>query len=65
MLRGTPDMDIVPNDEKNIRRAIRTGISEALNSYYSDLLKDPIPSRLTELSRRLDEGNNAYSEKQE
>jgi hypothetical protein len=57
-------MEIVPNDEKNIRRAIWTGISEALNSYYGDLLKDPIPSRLTELSRRLVAPNEADGEEQ-
>src|ERR1700757_3458067 len=47
--RGTPDMEVVPTDEKNVRRAIRTGVSDALRSYYGDLLKETIPSRLTDL----------------
>jgi hypothetical protein len=58
-------MEIVPTDEKNVRHAIRTGVGEALRSYYGDLLKEPIPSRLTDLLRRLDEPDRAYSEKQE
>jgi hypothetical protein len=63
--RGTPDMEVVPTYEKNVRRAIRTGVSDALCSYYGDLLKETIPSRLTDLLRRLDETDKAYSEKQE
>jgi hypothetical protein len=42
-------MEVVPTDEKNVRRAIRTGVSDALRSYYGDLLKETIPSRLTDL----------------
>jgi hypothetical protein len=53
--RGTPDMDVVPTDEKNVRRTIRTGVSDALRSHYGDVLKETIPTRLTELSERLDE----------
>jgi hypothetical protein len=63
--RGTPDMEVVPTDEKNVRRAIRTGVGDALRSYYGDLLKETIPSRLTDLLLRLDEPDKAYSEKQE
>ena len=48
-------MEIVPTDEKNVRRAIRTGIGDTLRSYYGDLLKEGIPGRLTDLLRHLDE----------
>jgi hypothetical protein len=59
-------MEIVPTDEKNVRRAVQTGISKALRSYYyGGLLKEPIPSHLTDLLRRLDEPDKAYSKKQE
>jgi hypothetical protein len=57
-------MEVVPTYEKDVRRAIRTGVSDALRSYYGDLLKET-PSRLTDLLRRLDETDKAYSEKQE
>ena len=65
VLRGTQVMEIVPTDEKNVRRAIRTGVGEALCCYYGELLKEPIPGRLTDLLRRLDEPKKAYPEKQE
>jgi hypothetical protein len=44
--RGTPDMEVVSTDEKNIRRAIRIGVGEALGSYYGEVLKlkESIPS---------------------
>jgi hypothetical protein len=58
-------MEVVPIDEKNVRRAIRTGVGDALRSYYGDPLKETIPTRLTDLWRRLDELDKAYSEKQE
>jgi hypothetical protein len=53
--RGTPEMEVVPTDENNVRRAIRIGIGDTLRSYYGDLSKEVIPSRLTDLLRRLDE----------
>ena len=65
MSRGGPDMEVVAIDEKNARRAIRTGIGEALRSYYGDLLKEPIPSHLADLLLRLDEPDKTYSEKRE
>ena len=40
------------NDEKNVRQAIRTGVGDALRSYYGYLLKEPIPSRLNNFLRR-------------
>jgi Anti-sigma factor NepR len=48
-------MDVVPTDEKNVRRAIRTGVGDALRSHYGDVLKEIIPTRLTELLEHLDE----------
>jgi hypothetical protein len=53
--RGTPDMEKVLTDEEKVHRAIRTGVGEALRSYYRGLLEEPMPSRLTDLLRRLDE----------
>jgi Anti-sigma factor NepR len=58
-------MDIVPTDEKNVRRAIRTGVGDALRSYYGDALKETVPSRFSDLLRRLDELDKAYPENQE
>jgi Anti-sigma factor NepR len=55
VLRGTPDMDVVPTDEKNVRQAIRTGVSDALRNHYGDVLKEAIPNRLTELLEHLNE----------
>ena len=52
---GRPDMEVVPTDENNVRRAIRIGIGDAIRSYYGDLLKEGIPNRLTDLLRCLDE----------
>jgi hypothetical protein len=63
--RGTPGMQVLPYDEKHLRRTVRTGIGDALRSYYGELLKEAIPSRLTELLRRFDELSQAYSENQE
>jgi hypothetical protein len=63
--RGTPDMEIVPTDEKNVRRAIRTAIGDTLGKYYGDPLGQTIPRRLSDLLRRLDEPDKAYSEKEE
>jgi hypothetical protein len=63
VLRGTPDMEVVPTDEKNVRRAIRTGIGAALRSYYDDVLKEGIPERLTDLLRRREETDGACSQK--
>jgi Anti-sigma factor NepR len=54
-LRGTPNMDVVPTDEKNVRRAIRTGVGDALRNHYRDVLKEAIPTRLTELLEHLNE----------
>jgi hypothetical protein len=62
--RGTPDMEVVRTDEKHVRQAIRTGVGEALRNYYDDHLKEPIPGRLTNLLRRLDELTKS-SEEQE
>jgi hypothetical protein len=64
-LHGTPTMEIVLTNDKNVRQAIRTAIGNVLRSYYSSLLKEPMPSRLIALLRRLDELDKAYSEKQE
>jgi hypothetical protein len=58
-------MEVVATDEKNVRRAIRTGIGEALRSYYGDLSKEPVPGHLADLLLRLDEPDKAYFEKQE
>jgi Anti-sigma factor NepR len=63
--RGTPDMQVVPYDEQHVRRAIRTVIGNALRNSYGELLKEAIPSRLTELLRRFDEPDRGYSEAQE
>jgi hypothetical protein len=52
---GRPDMEVLPTDENNVRRAIRIEIGDALRSYYGDLLKEGIPNRLTDLLRCLDE----------
>jgi hypothetical protein len=62
---GTPDMEIVPTDEKSVRRAIRIVIGDALGGYYGDPLRETIPSRFSDLLRRLDEPDKAYSEKEE
>jgi hypothetical protein len=48
-------MDVVPTDEKNVRRTIRTGVGDALRNHYGDVLKEPIPTRLTELLKHLNE----------
>jgi hypothetical protein len=55
VLRVTPDMDVVSTDEKNVRRAIRTGVGDALRNHYGDVLKEAIPTRLTEPLEQLDE----------
>jgi hypothetical protein len=55
VLRGTPDMNVVPTDEKNVRRAIRTGVGDALRNHYGDVLKEAIPTHLTELLEHLNE----------
>jgi Anti-sigma factor NepR len=47
-------MDVAPTDEKNVRRAIRTGVGDGLRSYYGDVSKEIIPTRLTELLEHLD-----------
>ena len=52
---GRPDMEVLPTDENNVRRAIRIEIGDAVRSYYGDLLKEGIPNRLTDLLRCLDE----------
>ena len=48
-------MEVVPNDEKSIRRAIQAGIGKALRSYYADVLNERVASRVTDLLWRLDE----------
>jgi hypothetical protein len=48
-------MNVVPTDEKNVRRAIRTAVGDALRNHYGDVLKEAIPSRLTELLEHLNE----------
>jgi len=58
-------MQVVPYDEQHVRRAIRTVIGNALRSYYAELLKEAIPSRLAELLRRFDEPDRGCSETQE
>jgi hypothetical protein len=58
-------MEIVSTDENNVRRAIRVGIGDALGSYYGDLLKEGIPSRLTDLLRRLDEAQKGSFERED
>jgi hypothetical protein len=63
--RGTPYMEVVPTDENNVRRAIRIGIGDTLRSYYGDLLKEGIPSRLTDLLRRLDEPEKGSFERED
>jgi len=57
-------LEVVRTDEKNVRRSMRTGVGEALRDYYDDHLKEPIPGRLTNLLRRLDELTKS-SEEQE
>ena len=52
---GPRDMEVVPTDENNVRRAIRIGIGDALRRYYGDLLKEGIPNRLSHLLRCLDQ----------
>ena len=54
-LAGLPDMEVVPTDENNVRRAIRIGIGDALRSYYGKLLKEGIPNHLSHLLRCLDQ----------
>jgi hypothetical protein len=58
-------MEIVSTDENNVRRAIRIGIGDALGSYYGDFLKEGIPSRLTDLLRRLDEAQKGSFERED
>jgi hypothetical protein len=58
-------MEVVPTDEKNVRRAIRTAIGDTLGDYYGDPLGQTIPSRLSDLLRRLEEPDKAHSEKEE
>jgi Anti-sigma factor NepR len=62
---GTPATAIVATDEKktkNVRRAIRTGIDDTLRSFYGNLLKEAIPSRVTDLLQRLEEHESASAE---
>lgn len=35
--------------------SVRTGIGSALRSLHSDLLREPLPDRIAELLRQLDE----------
>jgi len=35
--------------------AVRTAIGTALRSFHSDVLREPLPDRIAELLRRLDE----------
>jgi Anti-sigma factor NepR len=57
-------MEIASTYDKNVSRAtLRTAIGNVLCSYYGYLVKEPMPSRLIDLLRRLDEPDEAYSEK--
>jgi len=35
--------------------SVRTGIGSALRSFHSDVLREPLPDRIVELLRQLDE----------
>jgi hypothetical protein len=57
-------MEIASTYDKKVSRAtLRTAIGNVLCSYYGYLLKEPMPSRLIDLLRRLDKPDEAYSEK--
>jgi hypothetical protein len=62
--RGTPDMEVVTTDEKMFVGPFGQA-SERPPQLLRRSLKEIIPSRLTDLLRRLDEPDNAYSEKQQ
>jgi hypothetical protein len=69
--RGVPyraallDMEVVRTDENNVRRTNRMRIGDTLRSYYGDLLKEGIPSRLIDLLWRLDEPEKGSFEKED
>jgi Anti-sigma factor NepR len=59
-------MKVVQTDgAERIRRANLKSVGNDLRGYYGDLLKEAIPSRLTDLLQRLDESTKGYSEKQD
>lgn len=59
-------MEIASTYDKNVcRAAVRTAIGNMLRTYYGYLLKEPKPSRLIDLLRRLDEPDKDHSEKLE
>jgi len=62
---GLPDMEVVRTDENDVRRAIRIGIGDTLRRYYGDVLEEDIPSRLTDLLRRLDEPEKGSFERED
>jgi hypothetical protein len=43
--------DLAPAD----LRAVRRGVGEAVRTLYSDVLREEIPNRITELLRQLDQ----------
>jgi hypothetical protein len=58
-------MDVVSTDEKNVRRAIETGVGDALRKYYGDVLNEEVPNHLADLLQRLDDSAKVCSEQQE
>ena len=60
-----PSMDLLSTDEKNVRRAIETGVGDALRKYYGDVLNEEVPNHLADLLQRLDDSAKVCSEQQE
>jgi Anti-sigma factor NepR len=49
------ERDLAPADLK----AVRTGISAALRTLHSDVLREEVPDRIAELLRQLDQQKDA------